>query len=265
MWIVIILLVIVCLVLFGYIKKQGADLTALRKSDTTKTAFIKALSREIRTPLHSVSGLAEIIAKDDLYLSKGEKKDISEQIRYNAGIISTLLEEVSYFTSGDGEGGQRKDERFSPTMLCQRCIDAHFSSLKNGVKLVFRRGLPEEFFVINDPHIIELVVNKLLTNACAFTDKGEVTLSCRCDKAAQVLTFIIDDTGSGIPEHLRSQLFSWFDNPGDERFDTEFDLSVAQRLAGKVGGFIQQDETYQQGTRMEFTIPYQAVPAIDTF
>ena len=98
MWIVIVVLIIICLVLVLRLMSQRIQLSGCRNSDKKKSAFIKALAREIRTPLHSVSGLAEIISKDDLYLSKEEKKNISAQIKYNASLISTLLDEVSIYS-----------------------------------------------------------------------------------------------------------------------------------------------------------------------
>ena len=230
--ILVIVLAIICFCLLFYIKRMQAIQKASVKSDYMKTAFIKALAREIRTPLHSVSGLAEVIAKDDLYLSKGEKKSISTQIRYNTDLIATLLEEVTFFsTHGEGKGIQT--ERFSPNLLCQRCIDANFANLKEGVKLSFRRGLSEDFFVTSDARIIEL----------------------SCDNSSHLLTFYVEDTGAGIPEDRRNHLFNWFDAPDEAPIDTEFDLSVAQRLAGRLGGYIRVDDRYQKGTRMEFTIP----------
>lgn len=73
--ILVIVLALVCLYLLFRIRSMQAAQKVSVKTDLMKTAFIKALAREIRTPLHSVSGLAEVIAKDDLYLSKGEKKE----------------------------------------------------------------------------------------------------------------------------------------------------------------------------------------------
>ena len=234
--ILVIVLAIICFCLLFYIKRMQAIQKASVKSDYMKTAFIKALAREIRTPLHSVSGLAEVIAKDDLYLSKGEKKSISTQIRYNTDLIATLLEEVTFFST-HGEGRGIHTERFSPNLLCQRCIDANFANLKEGVKLSFRRGL------------------KLVRAACIFTEKGEVRVGCSCDNSSHLLTFYVEDTGAGIPEDRRNHLFNWFDAPDEAPIDTEFDLSVAQRLAGRLGGYIRVDDRYQKGTRMEFTIP----------
>lgn len=252
--ILVIVLALVCLYLLFRIRSMQAVQKESVKTDLMKTAFIKALAREIRTPLHSVSGLAEVIAKDDLYLSKGEKKNISAQIRYNADLIATLLEEVTYFSSR-GEGKELVMERFSPNLLCQRCIDANFANLKEGVKLCFRRGLNEDFFVTSDARIIELVLNKLVRSACIFTEKGEVGVGCQCDTGSHLLTLYVEDTGVGIPEDRKEHIFNWFDTPSEASVDTEFDLSVAQRLANRLGGYIRIDDRYQKGTRMEFTIP----------
>jgi signal transduction histidine kinase len=69
-WVVIILIVI-CLALVLRLKAVQTQMSDLHRSDKLKAAFIRAMAREIRTPLHSVSGLAEVISKEDLYLSKG--------------------------------------------------------------------------------------------------------------------------------------------------------------------------------------------------
>ena len=50
-------------------------------------------------------------------------------------------------------------------------------------------------------------------------------------------------------------MFSWFENPGDMNDVAELDLSIAQRLAVRVGGYIRYDDYYQLGTRMVLVLP----------
>ncbi len=252
---VLFLLLVSCLGLIVALKGQHVKLSAYRKSDRMKTAFIKGLCSEIRTQLHSVSGLAEIISKDDLYLSKDEKKDISSQIQYNTGLITTMLDEVVVFFKDDERGGHKiEDDRFSPNLLCQRCIEANRSAVHEGVRLFFRRQLSDSFFVSADAHIVELVLNKLVSSACKFTMKGEITVSCQ-SPSPYLLAFFVEDTGDGIPQGRKDNVFTWFDQPDENVEITEFDLSIAQRLASKIGGFIRPDESLKKGTCMVFTIP----------
>lgn len=252
---VIIILIVICLGLVIRLKAVQTQLSGLRKSDKLKAAFIKAVARELRTPLHSVSGLAEVISKEDLYLSKGEKRNISEQIQYNARMISTLLDEVSIYSEDGSRGHKLEDERFSPNRLCQACIDANLPSVSQGVRLMFVHNLGDEFFVSADRHMVELVLNKLVYCACRFTKQGEISVGCTCDETRHQLTFFVQDTGGGIPEARKAFMFTWFEDPDIMAEETEFDLSVAQRLASKIGGYLHYDDTYTKGTRMELIVP----------
>lgn len=254
MVIVLVILILACLGCILAMKAQHARMCRAQKRDRMKTVFIKGLSREIRTHLHSVSGLAEIISKDDLYLSKTEKRTISSQIKYNTSLISTLLDEVAVFSEENG-GHQLEDERFSPNIVCQHCIDANRSMVHEGVRLSFRRELTDNEFVSADRHIVEFIMNKLMQCACQFTEKGEITVGCHRGDPAHLIVFFVQDTGGGIPEDRRDILFKWFEDPDEMCEPTEFDLSVAQRLAAKVGGYLRWDSQYKNGTRMEFTLP----------
>lgn len=253
--ILLILCLCICLFLVLQVRSLRAKLAEAQKFDKMKSVFIRALGREIRTPLHSVSGLAEIISKDDIYLSKEEKKNISDQIMYNTSIIATLLDEVTIYSNEGGEGHRLQADRFSPNQLCQRCLDANRAFAQDGVKMMFRHELSDSFFVSSDRHIVELVLNKLVFTSCKYTKKGEVVVGCKHQEGERRLTFYVEDTGEGIPQDRKPYMYSWFEHPEEMANDTEFDLSVAQRLASKVGGFIQLDESYQNGTRMVFVLP----------
>lgn len=249
------ILILVCLALVMYIKGQNTKLAESRRSESIKVAFLKGLSREIRTHLHSVSGMAEIISKEDLYLSKSEKRNITTQIKFNTSLISTLLDELSILSDEHG-GHQLKDERFSPNILCQRCIDANLPFVHEGVRLSLRSELSDTTFVEADYHIIELIMNKLVGVSCQFTMKGEITLGCRRGDPSNLLIFFVQDSGgAAIPEDRKAEIFRWFENPDENSEPTEFDLSVAQRLARKVGGDLRYDESWTKGTRMEFILP----------
>ena len=255
MVVVLVILIIVCLALVLWGRAQQVKLAEMQKSRSVRTAFLKGLIREVRTHLHSVGGLSEIISKDDLYLSKSEKRHITTQIKYNTSLISTLLDELSILSDVHG-GHQLKDERFSPNILCERCIDANLPSVHEGVRLTLTRELTDSYSVEADYHIIELIINKLVACSCQFTMKGDITLGCHLGESPNLLVFYVQDTaGTTIPEDRKASIFDWFDNPDENCEPTEFDLSVAQRLAEKVGGYLRYDELWTQGTRMEFTLP----------
>lgn len=255
MLVVVIFLVMICLVLLWVIMQQRTKVVKLYKSDKVKSHFIKAIIFETRDPLNSLVRLADMMGNKDLYLSKEEKKHVADQISYHASLMATLLDEMEIYSNGGKGGHKLQDERFSPNRLCERCIDANFHNVPKGVKMSFRQDAGQSVFVSADRHVVELVLNKLVLLACRFTKQGEITVSCRYNENTRSLTFIVQDTGGGIPEGRENALFSWYNNPDGVADETEIDLSVLQRLASKLGGLLHYDDTYTNGTRMEFIVP----------
>ena len=235
----------------------GRQLAKVRKYDRMKRAFLNNVSREIRTPLKSVIEMAAVLAKEDLYLSKDEKRNIADQLQYNANLIGTFIDEVLVFTEADTVGHQVKEDMFSPNWLCVRCLEANMHSIfhRQAVKLTFKRELSDEFFVKSDRHLIEVIINKLILNSCRFTEEGSVTLGCNTTENVRQITFFVEDTGGGIPENRKKNLYTWFEDPEDMADEAELDLSICQRLARKLGGVLEHDETYVKGTRMLLILP----------
>lgn len=251
-----VVLAVLCLLCLLRLRSMAIELARLRRSDRLKSTFLKHLSREIRTPLHSVCGLAEVISKEDIYLSKDEKQTISTQIIYNAGLISTLLDETMVFAFGSN-GRHLHDESVSPNVICRRCVDAcvDMMAANPDVRVVFKRELSDGFFIQSDPRVLELVVSRLLALSCKFTKKGEIVVGCSTTEQADKLVIYVQDTGEGIPASRRERLYDWFEQPEENRDESELELSIAQKMMMKLGGFIHADSQYHSGTRMEIVLP----------
>lgn len=255
--VVIVVLAVALLLALYRLRQNQMEMMQLRKGDRMKSAFLNNINHEIRTPLKSVDEMADIVAKPDLYLSKNEKRDIADQLHYNASLISTLFDELMVFTDADATGHQLKDEMFSPNALCRRCLEANMHSIyhREAVKLTFKRELSDEFFVQSDRHVVELILNKLILNACRFTEKGEITAGCNVSEHVGRLTIFVDDTGKGIPENRMKSLFTWFESPDDMKDEAELDLSISQKLAQKLGGTLRVETTPDKGTHMMLVLP----------
>ena len=255
-----ILIVVLVVALIGVVlllQHMMAQLKAARKSERMKLVFLQNMNQEIRVPLKVFHALSKTVGKEDLYLSKNEKRNISEQMAYNANLISTLLDEVMMFTDTDKTGHKMLMESFSPNALCRRCLEANMQSIyhRQAVKLSFKRELSDEFFVKSDRHLVELIVNKLVINACRFTEEGEVTVGCNTTEHPDFLTIYVSDTGCGIPENRRDNIFTYFEKPDDLNDQAELDLSVCRRVAENLGGELLYDERYQKGTRLLLILP----------
>ena len=245
---------IFCLVCLLFALHWRKAYRRMKESDHTKGTFLRHLSSGIRTPLHSVCGLAEVIAKEDVYLSKEEKKTISDQIINNVSMISTQLEEMMVFALGSA-GHPIYHERLNINMLCLRCVELFKETkmMKEGVKMLYDKELSEDCFVSSDGHLLELVIGKLLGLACRFTEKGQIVLTARLDGDKLIIS--VSDTGGGIPVKRYAKLFDWFDEPDEGRDEAELELSIVQKIVNKLGGYVNWDRTYTEGTKVEIVLP----------
>ena len=120
-WIIVILAVALVLsLLFSF--RLWRLLTVACRQERMKITFLRNINHEIRVPLKSFRTMAATMAKDDLYLSKSEKRNMSEQLSYNANLIGTLLDEVMMFTEAEDAGHVLSVDSFSPNELCRRCL-----------------------------------------------------------------------------------------------------------------------------------------------
>ena len=245
-------LVVACCMLY----KQYRELRVLRKNDRMQKAFLQNINHEIRVPLKAIKSLAGTVGQEDLYLSKNEKRSISEQMVYNSNLVSTLVDELVMFANAD-ETVTLKVESFSPNALCRRCLEANVLNIyhRKAVRMQFRRELNDEFFIHSDRHLVELIINKLVVNACRFTEQGEVSVGCNLEEFPDCLTISVSDTGVGIPENRLGNIFTFFEEPDDVKDEAELDLSICSKLAEKLGGRLYHDDTQQKGTRMMLVLP----------
>ena len=78
--VVIIVLAVALVVCAALLYRVACQLCKVRKNDRMKRAFLNNVGREIRTPLKSVVEMASVLAKEDLYISKDEKRNIADQL-----------------------------------------------------------------------------------------------------------------------------------------------------------------------------------------
>ena len=249
------LLVLVILLLTAYLFVIYRQWSKLNRRQRMRQLFIYNVSKQIRQPLAHLSRLSDIVADNNLYISKTEKRDIADQTKRYVEMVGRLLDEVVIFMDPRQQSYVPCVQRFSPNMLCRRCMN--LMDTKEGQQLQFTKEMSDEEYVITDPHLLEMILVKLLQLSLRFTHQGQVTVSCSLTSTPKRLVLAVQDTGMGIPQDRRSKLFSWFEEPDSMTDEAELDLSIAQRLVSRIGGQLVHDGTCHQGTRMLVTIPVQ--------
>lgn len=195
-----------------------------RNSDRLKSEFISNISHEIKTPLHTISGMSELLQSTSL---SDEQHTYLKHILHSTGVLQNLINNVMDISRL--EAGKLEIE-YTDTSLREIIEEAATmvaaDAQKKGLELsVFvSPGMPT--IVESDPLRLRQVLLNLLSNAVKFTANGSIWIKCEIAKESSQkfeVEIRICDTGPGIPEEKQSELFTSF---------TQADSSISRKYGG---------------------------------
>ncbi|MCL2162035.1 MAG: ATP-binding protein [Betaproteobacteria bacterium] len=224
-----------------------------------KTSFLANISHEMRTPLNAIIGLSELTLHRNNLLP--EAADNLEKIHSAGmtllGIINDLLD-ISRIETGKFE--LIPAEYDVPSMINDtrnlnilRIMDKPIS-----FQIALDETLPSK--LIGDELRVKQIFDNLLSNACHYTEKGNIEWSISWEQDADKIWIIssIKDTGIGIQEKDIEKLLSGhhrdFHNAPNVH-GSGLGLVVARRVAEAMNGSITVSSTYGEGST--FTVRFQ--------
>jgi signal transduction histidine kinase len=236
------------------------DENALRLQEAAdlKSRFLSYMSHEFRTPLASITSIADILLVGmDGPLTAEQQK----QIKFVQGSVRELTEMVDDLLDlAKVEAGRISisPEWFTMVDLFSALRGMFRPIVANGVvSLVFEE--PEDVpRVYTDDKKLSQILRNFISNALKFTTEGEVRVTAKL-KQPGIVEFAVIDTGIGIAaEHLPA-LFSDFvqiDTRIQKRLrGTGLGLSLARKFAELLGGSVAASSELGKGSKFSVFIP----------
>ncbi|KKI91996.1 hypothetical protein WQ54_11945 [Bacillus sp. SA1-12] len=238
----------------------------LEMNSNYKSEFLANMSHELRSPLNSLLILAHMLSENEEGNLTNQQVQYAETIYKSGNDLLHLINEIldlSKIESG------MIDIIPSEVTLKEICLlaERQFLPLAKQKGLRFSINMDEELpsSIWTDQYRLQQVINNLLSNACKFTENGEVIMHVHKAKLEThptlshndtVLAFSIRDTGIGIPFDKRKLIFQAFqqgDGTTSRKYGgTGLGLSISQEIAQLLGGGI--DVESEQGKGSTFTL-----------
>ena len=223
------------------------------EADAVKTRFLALMSHEMRTPLNSVTGYAEVLARRPSM--EPEARNQLEQIQRSGDELLMLVEDLLEVSRGD----QAVDlQSVNVPLLLQTAVDTvRATAAAKAIALTLEVRPSAEVSVLGDRRRLRQTLNHLVGNAVKFTDRG--TVSVTADRIGGDLFITVADTGCGLDPAQAQSLFDVFvqgdDSISRRHVGAGVGLALVKRHAESLGGDVTVVSAPGEGATFTLRLP----------
>lgn len=223
------------------------DITEKENAEHMRREFTANVSHELKTPLQTISGCAELLANG---MVKSEDVPVfSKQIDTEARRMIQLVNDIIGLSHLDEGAEDMAWEQVDLFAICQKAAESLASEAQKAGIQIKLMGEPVVLWGI--PQLLGSIVYNLCDNAIKYNRKnGTVCISVKAEGSTVLLS--VADTGIGIPPEDRERIFERFYRVDKSRSKeiggTGLGLSIVKHAARLHDAQISVDSTLDQGT-----------------
>ncbi|MDO8914539.1 MAG: ATP-binding protein [Coriobacteriia bacterium] len=230
----------------------------LGEATAAKSRFLANMSHELRTPLNSIIGFAGVLA-GGMTGALTEEQSMQVGMIYRSGKqLLELINDVLDLSRVEAGGVEVRRGPVDPAAVIED-VEHTVRPLAAEKGIAIQVHAPRRrTFIDTDADKLRQILINIVGNAVKFTSDGSVSVTFEYEPDGWI-TFVVSDTGRGIPEDEVSKVFDVFhqaDHPGEiQPQGSGLGLTISRDLARLLGGDITVTSTLGTGSVFTLTLP----------
>ncbi|MEN8134721.1 MAG: ATP-binding protein [Thermodesulfobacteriota bacterium] len=208
-----------------------------------------SLAHEIKNPLSSLRGTAEIIL--DEFPEGHPKREFGEILLKEVDRLNVTVDEILQFSKG--QPALANDKPFeSLAEVIRRVVRLLESHLRKKAVHLRINSCPEaDTFMVDGSKMSQVLLNIILNGIDALPENGEINLQIRAEEQEMIVA--VSDNGPGIPENMRQDIFEPF--VSGKEHGTGLGLSISAKIVESMNGQINVSESGEGGACFAVSLP----------
>jgi two-component system sensor histidine kinase KdpD len=236
------------------LRTQAAQAEALAEGDRMRTALLRAVSHDLRTPLASIKASVSSLRQTDVHWSAEDEAELLANIEQNADRLDALVGNL--LDMGRLQAGSL--EPFLRATAVDEVAPVALRGLDDADLLLI--VVPDDLPLVRaDPGLLERVLANLFSNALRHSPAGfpapPKRPMLRAKEEGDRVVLDVVDHGSGVPAGLKERIFEPFARLDARSPGVGLGLAVAKGFAEAMGGTIVAVDTPGGGLTVRVTLP----------
>lgn len=229
-----------------------------------KSDFISHISHEVRTPLNAIIGFTQLLQTNTKPTT--EQKNYLKALDSSSKMLVEIINEILDISKIESGRTELEQIPFSLVDMFQHIHELlEMQCQEKGLVFMVDNKTDHDLALVGDPLRLKQILVNLTNNAIKFTSKGHVTVQAlehgrdEDNKKIQIF-FSVHDTGAGIKSDEKDKIFQPY-NQADAAVTRNFGgtglgLPICQKLAELMGGTIELDSIYGEGSKFYFSLTF---------
>jgi len=238
--------------------QEALEAEALRRADVIKTALLRSVSHDLRTPLMAISTSAGALARHDLSIDDADRAELLDTILAASDRLDHLVGNLLDLSRLQAGAAQPEPELRELDDLVVGALE-ELGQEGRRIELAFPDDPPT---VRVDAHQIERVLVNVIENALKYSPPGDAVHVNVVATPSEAIVRVVDH-GPGVPAEEREWIFEPFHRgPRSDLPGAGLGLAIARGFAEANGGRLSVESLAGQGAAFVLTLPLERAEVV---